>query len=244
MAAKRKRRKKILRKIDIIPTARNVYLRWTIRVLCYFFAVTLSWVILLRFINPPITWLMVQRGIERKAEGKEWKITKKWIRYDDLSDNLKRAAIAGEDARFMTHWGLDREAIADAYQRNKTGGRLRGGSTISQQTAKNVFLWPRRSWIRKGFETYFTLLIELFWSKKRILEVYLNVVETGDGLYGAEAATQHYFGKSARSLTKRQAALIIAVLPNPRRWSPAKPTTFINRKANTIVKYMGHSRVP
>jgi len=199
---------------------------------------------LLRFINPPITWLMVQRGFERKSEGKEWLVKKDWVRYDDLSDNLKRAAIAGEDARFLKHWGFDREAIRDAYQRNKDGGRLRGGSTISQQTAKNVFLWPRRSWVRKGFETYFTLLIELFWNKKRILEVYLNVIETGDGLYGAEVAAQNYFGKSARSLAKRQAALLVSVLPNPRRWSPAKPTAFINRKANTIVRYMGYSEVP
>src|SRR5690606_35527301 len=126
-----------------------------------------------------VTWLMIQRGIERKSEGKEWKITKKWVAYEDLSDNLKRAAIAAEDARFMEHWGFDGEAIADAYQRNKNGGKLRGGSTISQQTAKNVFLWPRRSWIRKGFEAYFTVLIELLWSKKRILEVYLNVIEIG-----------------------------------------------------------------
>jgi monofunctional biosynthetic peptidoglycan transglycosylase len=244
MAAKQKRNKKTKRLFRFVPTVRNVYLRWALRVVVAFFAITITWVALLRFINPPITWLMVQRGFERKGEGKEWKITKKWVRYEDLSDNLKRAAIAGEDARFMDHWGLDREAIADAYQRNKDGGRLRGGSTISQQTAKNVFLWPRRSWVRKGFETYFTLLIELFWGKKRILEVYLNVIETGDGLYGAEAATQHYFGKSARSLTKRQAALLVAVLPNPRRWSPAKPTGFINRKANTIVRYMGYSEIP
>lgn len=244
MATKQKRRRKRKGLSRYIPKVKNKYLRWSLRVVVYFFVVTIAWVVLLSFINPPITWLMVQRGIERKADGKEWKITKKWVRYDDLSDNLKRAAIAGEDARFMEHWGLDREAIADAYERNKEGGRLRGGSTISQQTAKNVFLWPRRSWIRKGFETYFTLLIELFWSKKRILEVYLNVIETGDGLYGAEAATQHYFGQSAKSLTKRQAALIVAVLPNPRRWSPAKPTAFINRKANTIVRYMGHSQIP
>ncbi len=244
MATKRKRRHKRKRLSQYLPKVKNKYVRWSLRVVAYFFIITIMWVILLRFINPPITWLMVQRGIERKADGEEWKITKKWIRYDDLSDNLKRAAIAGEDARFMEHWGLDREAIADAYQRNKDGGRLRGGSTISQQTAKNVFLWPRRSWIRKGFETYFTLLIELFWSKKRILEVYLNVIETGDGLYGAEAAAQHNFGKSAQSLTKRQAALMVAVLPNPRRWSPAKPTAFINRKANTIVRYMGHSEIP
>lgn len=244
MATKRKRRHKQKDRMRFIPKVRNKYLRWTLRVVSYFFIATAIWVILLGFINPPITWLMVQRGMERKAEGKEWKLTKQWMSYEDLSDNLKRAAIAGEDARFMQHWGFDGEAIAEAYQRNKEGGRLRGGSTISQQTAKNVFLWPRRSWIRKGFETYFTLLIELFWSKQRILEVYLNVIETGDGLYGAEAAAQHYFGKSARSLTKRQAALIVAVLPNPRRWSPAKPTAFINRKARTIVRYMGYSKIP
>src|SRR5690606_20241779 len=196
------------------------------------------------FINPPLTWLMIQRGFERTSDGKALKITKQWVPYEDLSDHLKRAAITGEDARFLTHWGFDSEAIADAYQRNKDGGRLRGGSTISQQTAKNVFLWPNRSWIRKGFETYFTLLIELFWSKKRILEVYLNVIETGDGIYGVEAATQHYYGKSAKSLTKRQAALLVAVLPNPRRWSPTKPTAFINRKASTIVRYMGYSEIP
>ena len=233
MAAKRKHKKKS-----------NVYLRWVLRVVVGFFVLTIVWVLLLSFINPPLTWLMLQRGFERKSDGKEWKITKKWVRYSDLSDNLKRAAIAGEDAHFLTHWGFDSEAIADAIQRNKDGGRLRGGSTISQQTAKNVFLWPNRSWVRKGFEAYFTLLIEAIWSKKRILEVYLNVIETGDGLYGAEAAAQHYFGKSAKSLTKRQAALMVAVLPNPRRWSPATPTSFINRKANTIVRYMGYSKIP
>lgn len=244
MTTKQKRKKKNKRFARFVPTINNVYLRWALRIVVSFVSITVTWVVLLRFVNPPITWLMIQRGFERKSDGKEWKITKKWIHYEDLSDNLKRAAITGEDARFMEHWGLDRQAIAEAYQRNKNGGRLRGGSTISQQTAKNVFLWPRRSWIRKGFETYFTLLIELFWGKKRILEVYLNVIETGDGLYGAEAAAQHYYGKSAKSLTKRQAALLIAVLPNPRRWSPAKPTAFINRKANTIVRYLGYSKIP
>ncbi|MFC3196367.1 monofunctional biosynthetic peptidoglycan transglycosylase [Parapedobacter deserti] len=244
MATKRKRRKKHNGLVRLIPTVRNKYLRWGLRIVSWFIAITVSWVILLAFINAPVTWLMVQRAIERRSDGKEWKITKQWVRYEDLSDHLKRAAITGEDARFMKHWGFDRKAILDAYERNKDGGRLRGGSTISQQTAKNVFLWPQRSWIRKGLETYFTLLIEIFWSKKRILEVYLNVIETGDGLYGAEAAAQHYFGRSAGNLTKRQAALIVAVLPNPRRWSPAKPTNFINRKTNTIVRYMGYSKVP
>ena len=244
MATKRKRKHKQKGAARFIPKVHNRYLRWMLRVAVYFIGITVLWVTLLRFINPPITWLMVQRGFERKADGKEWKLTKQWVSYEDLSDNLKRAAIAGEDARFLEHWGFDREAIADAFRRNQNGGRLRGGSTISQQTAKNVFLWPGRSWVRKGFEAYFTVLIELLWGKQRILEVYLNVIETGDGLYGADAATRHYFGKSAESLTKRQAALIVAVLPNPRRWSPAKPTAFINRKANTIIRYMGHSAVP
>lgn len=244
MATKRIRKRKTTRKHRFIPTIRNRYLRWAVRFVVYFFILTISWVIALRFINPPITWLMVQRGFERKSDDREWKISKKWVKYADLSDNLKKAAIAGEDARFIEHWGFDRKAIADAYQRNKDGGRLRGGSTISQQTAKNVFLWPQRSWMRKGFETYFTVLIETFWGKRRILEVYLNVIETGDGLYGAEAASRYYYGKSSQSLTKRQAALLIAVLPNPRRWSPAKPTAFINRKANLIVRYLGHSELP
>ncbi len=220
------------------------YLRLAGRILFYTFIITIIWVLSLRIINPPVTWLMLQRGVEQKAAGKEWKLEKHWVAYDDLSDNLKRAAISGEDARFLEHWGFDTRAIADAYERNKTGKRLRGGSTISQQVAKNVFLWPGRSWFRKACEAYFTVLIEVLWSKKRILEVYLNVMETGDGLYGAESAAQHYFGKSARSLTKRQAALLIAVLPNPRRWSPAKPTAYINRKAGTIVRYMGYAQIP
>jgi len=212
--------------------------------LFYFMIITMGWVLLLRFMNPPITWLMLQRGLERKLEGKDWKLEKKWINYDDLSDNLKKAAIAGEDAHFMRHAGFDIQAIRMAYEKNQAGKSIRGGSTISQQTAKNVFLWPGRSWIRKGFETYFTLLIEMLWGKKRILEVYLNVIETGDGLYGAYAATQTYFSKPPTALTKRQAALIIAVLPNPRRWSPAKPTPYINRKASLIMRYLNHSTLP
>jgi len=213
-------------------------------ILLYFIVITMGWVFLLRFINPPLTWLMLQRGVERKLEGKDWKLEKKWVAYEELSDNLKRAAITGEDANFMVHAGFDIKAIRNAYERNQAGKAIRGGSTISQQTAKNVFLWPGRSWVRKGFESYFTILIELLWGKKRILEVYLNVIETGDGLYGVYAATNTYFKKPPTMLTKRQAALIIAVLPNPRRWSPAKPTAYINRKTNTIIRYLNHSKIP
>jgi monofunctional glycosyltransferase len=210
----------------------------------WFFAVTILWVLVYRFVNPPVTWLMVQRGFERKANGQDWKIEKEWKDIDELSSNLKKAAIGGEDANFLTHYGFDVQAIEKAYKKNQTGRRTRGGSTISQQTAKNVFLWPGRSWVRKGFEAYFTVVTELLWGKKRIMEVYLNVIETGDGLYGVEAASQKYFGKSSENLTRRQAALIIAVLPNPLRWSPAKPTNFINRKQYLIQRNMSVVKLP
>lgn len=209
-----------------------------IRVILWFFAITIFWVLAYRFINPPVTWLMVQRGFERKADGKDWKMESKWLALDELSSNLKKAAIAGEDANFLTHNGFDFKAIEKAYTKNQAGKNIRGGSTISQQTAKNVFLWPGRSYIRKGFEAYFTILIELLWGKERILEVYLNVIETGDGIYGADAATRLYYGKSAENLTRRQAALLIAVLPNPRRWSPTKPTRYIYYKQGLILRNM------
>lgn len=213
---------------------------WNIirKVALWFFAITFIWVLLLRFVNPPITYLMIQRGFERQAEGKEWKIEKSWLDIEDLSNNLKRAALAGEDASFLNHWGFDFKAMGKAFEKNQKGKKIRGGSTISQQTAKNVFLWPGRSYIRKAFEAYFTILIELLWGKERILEVYLNVIEMGDGIYGAEAATQKYFGKSAHSMTKSQAALIIAVLPNPLRWNPSRPTRFVYYKQGLILQNM------
>jgi len=205
---------------------------------------TITWVLLLTFINPPLTYLQVKRAFERTAAGKEWKIDKKWLNYEDLSDNLKRAAIAGEDANFMTHSGFDTKAIQKAFERNQSGKPLRGGSTISQQVAKNVFLWPNRSWLRKGLEAYFTVLIEALWSKKRILEVYLNVIEMGQGVYGAEAAAHYYFHKSAKSLSRKEAALIIAILPSPQKWDAKCPSAYVNRRANSIVRYMGHYSIP
>lgn len=206
--------------------------------LLYFLAISICWVIICRFINPPITFLMLQRAVQRKVDGKTWKIDKEWRSFEELSYNLKKAAVAGEDANFLKHHGFDLEAIEKAYLKNQKGKKLRGGSTISQQTAKNVFLWPGRSYIRKGFEAYFTFLIELFWSKKRILEVYLNVIEMGDGIYGAEAACKNYFNKPSTSLLKGEAALLIAVLPNPRKWTPAKPTAYIYHKQSLILRNM------
>jgi len=208
------------------------------KVLLWFLMVTVLWVLVYRFVNPPITLLMIQRNMERSSEDKPSKMKKDWVDFEDISDNMKRAAVSAEDQLFLKHLGFDIKAIEKAFATNKKGKKIKGGSTISQQTAKNVFLWPGRSWVRKGFEAYFTLLIEILWSKERILEVYLNVIEMGDGVYGAEAAAQEYFGKSCRKLTRSQSALIAACFPNPRRWTPRKPTTYIRHRQYLILRNM------
>ena len=210
-----------------------------IRIAIYaFFISSILVVILYRFINPPVTPLMIFRSAEQLVGGKSVTLSKQWVPIDQISSNLQTAVIASEDIHFLTHFGFDIEAIQKANALNKKGSKLRGASTITQQTAKNVFLWPGRDWIRKGMEAYFTLLMETFWSKQRIMEVYLNVIEMGDGVYGAEAASQKYFYKDASQLTKEQSALIAAVLPNPRKWHPNSPTSFIQRKKNRILNVM------
>lgn len=244
MAIKRSSKRKNTKKKTTANKLNTLVKKWLIRLVIAFFGGTITWVLLLTFINPPLTYLQIKRAFERKAAGKEWKIDKKWLPYEDISDNLKRAAIAGEDAYFISHSGFDTKAIRKAIERNQAGKTLRGGSTISQQVAKNVFLWPQRSWFRKGMEAYFTVLIEAFWSKKRILEVYLNVIEMGQGVYGAEAAANYYFHKSAKSMTRKEAALIIAILPSPQKWDARRPSAYVNRRANSIVRYMGHYRIP
>jgi len=203
-----------------------------------FFGITVLWVLLYRFVNPPITLLMIDRGFERKAAGKSWKIDKTWVPFDQISINMKKAAVAAEDQLFLEHRGFDLRAIERAIDKNQHSNKLIGGSTISQQTAKNVFLWPGRSYVRKAFEAYFTMLIETFWSKQRIMEVYLNVIEMGDGIYGIEAASQTYFKHPAYELTKQQASLITGVLPNPHKWSPVKPTRYIRHRSYLIMKNM------
>lgn len=220
------------------PAALWGKIKWFgLKLMLWFLLGSVGWVLVYKFINPPITLLMVKRNFERKADGKSFKIEKAWIDYDELASNLKRAAVAAEDQKFPSHHGFDLNAIDKAFESNRNGnGKIKGGSTISQQTAKNVFLWPGRSWVRKGFEAYFTVLIEFFWSKERILEVYLNVIEMGDGLYGAEAAAQNYFGKSAKDLNRTESALIIACLPNPLRWTPDKPTRYIRQRRNQIIR--------
>lgn len=184
-----------------------------------------------RWINPPVTPLMLLRAIDGASINKTWK------NIEDISPYMIAAAIASEDNNFLGHDGFDFVAIEDAINEYRQGKRKRqrGASTISQQTAKNVFLWQGRSWLRKGLEVYFTFLIENLWSKERIMEVYLNVIETGDGIYGAEAAAQTYFYVPAKKLNKWQSALITACYPNPRKRNPAKPSTYITNRANQIV---------
>ncbi len=203
-----------------------------------FIGITIFWVILYRFINPPVTWLMLTRGFEQKADGKPWKIDKQWRDFDDIADPMKRAAVAAEDQTFLENHGFDFNAIEKAIQKNSRSNKLIGGSTISQQTAKNVFLWPGRSYVRKGFEAYFTLLIEIFWSKRRIMEVYLNVIEMGDGIYGVNAAAQAYFHKDAFDLTRSQAAAIASIFPSPLKWSATNPTDYVRHRQYLIMKNM------
>lgn len=197
------------------------------------FGFSIFMTILYRWVNPPITPLMVIRKV-----GEGSKIEKKWMPLDSISSYMVTAAVAGEDANFMNHSGFDFEAIENAMEKNMSGKSVRGGSTISQQVAKNVFLWPKRSWLRKGLEAYFTMLIEVCWSKERIMEVYLNVIEMGDGVYGAEAAAQTYFHKSAKKLTKNEASLITACYPNPRIYFPNKPSPFVLHKQSLILRNM------
>lgn len=190
-------------------------------------------VLLYRDVSPPGTLLMILRVFE--GEG----IKKEWVPLDRISRHVPRAVIALEDAGFCSHDGFEWAAIFDAAADQARGEKsLRGGSTITQQTAKNVFLWPGRTFVRKGLEVPFTYMIEKAWGKKRIMEVYLNVIEWGPGIYGVEAAARHYFGRPAAQLTRRQAALLAAILPNPRRWSAAHPTRYINRRANAATARM------
>jgi monofunctional biosynthetic peptidoglycan transglycosylase len=206
--------------------------RLAVRVAGGFLLVSVIWAALYATVPVPITPLMVIR----LAEG--YGLSKTWVSYEKISPNLARAAIASEDSGFCQHHGFEWEAIQNAWYRNQKSKRIRGGSTISNQTAKNAFLWPNRTYLRKALEFYFTGLIELLWGKKRILEVYMNVVEFGPGIYGAEAAARHYFHKPASALSRREAALLVAVLPSPLKWSVARPGPYVQSRTATIAARM------
>jgi len=219
---------------------KNKFVRILSKIALWFLGISVGLVLVFKFIPVFYTPLMLTRSIENKMEGKDMVCSHNWVSLDRISRNLQKAVIASEDGRFLTHHGFDFEAIQKAMENNEQGKKLKGGSTISQQTAKNVFLWQGRSYLRKGLEAYFTVLIELIWGKERIMEVYLNSIEMGDGVYGAQAACQYWYRKDANSLTKIQAAGIAAILPNPRKYKATNSSAYINRRKSRIVKHMGY----
>ncbi|WP_413288475.1 monofunctional biosynthetic peptidoglycan transglycosylase [Bdellovibrio sp. HCB337] len=214
-----------------------------LRTLLLCFMSSLGIVLLYSFMPVFVTPLMVIRSVSSLWGPQLVGVHKTWVPLEEISPNMKRAVLKAEDYRFYEHSGFDFEAIEKAIQYNKTHKRKKGASTISQQTAKNVFLWPNRDWVRKGFEAYFTVLIELVWSKDRIMEVYLNVIEFGPGVYGVEAASQKYFRRSAKNLNPSQAAMMAAVLPNPYRLRIDRPSSYVLGRQRRIL-YRASPAVP
>ena len=212
-------------------------LKW---IVVAFFASTILSVVALRFLPVVVTPLMLIRCYEQVKAGEELKLSHDWEPLSNISKDLPIAVMASEDAKFLDHHGFDYQAIEHAAKRNREHPEKRklGASTISQQTAKNVFLWPGRSWVRKGFEVYFTALIELMWPKERIMEVYLNSIEMGNGIYGAQAVAEEHFNTDAKDLTKAQCALIAATLPNPRKFSSKNPSAYMLKRQKRILREM------
>ena len=220
----------------IINTLKRI-LKW---VVVAFFASTILSVIALRFIPVYFTPLMFIRMVEQVKEGRELKLSHHWVPLERMSPSMPVAVMGSEDANFLKHHGFDFKAIQNAVKRNREHPEKNklGASTISQQTAKNVFLWPGRSWLRKGLEFYFTSLIELFWSKQRIMEVYLNSIEMGEGIYGVEAVAQEHFGIPAETMSREQCALVAATLPNPRRFNSKHPSAYMQKRQRQILLNM------
>ena len=209
-----------------------------LRIVIAFLILTVGSTLLYRWVPVPLTPLMVIRCVEQKADGKPMTLKHDWVSLENISPKLQLAVVCSEDQNYLKHYGFDFTAIEKAMKANEEGKKLRGASTISQQTAKNVFLWPGRSYIRKAFEVYFTLLIELMWSKERIMEVYLNSIEMGNGVYGAEAAAQHWFKKPAKKLSKDESAAITSILPNPRKYVANPPSSYIARRKEWVKQQM------
>ena len=209
---------------------------WLWRIILWLFLLSILLVVIYRFVPPPITATMIGDVVAGRG------LNKDWMSLEEMDRDVVRAAIGAEDSKFCQHNGFDIEAIEDAMKRNASGGRIRGGSTISQQTAKNVFLWQGGGYFRKGMEAYFTFLIEQLWGKRRIMEVYLNVAETGIGTYGANAGAERYFGHDASALSAAEAARIAAVLPLPKKRGAIAPKGFTRRYGNTIAARIGQVR--
>ncbi len=216
---------------------RKIY-RWLFKIFLWFLGISLFFVIVFKWVPVPFTPLMISRAIENKLDGKEAYLNHQWVPLESISPQLQKAVIASEDGYFLTHHGFDFTAMQKAFSNNQKGRKIKGGSTISQQTAKNIFLWQGRSYVRKVLEAYFTVLIECIWGKERIMEVYLNSIEMGDGIYGAEAASQYWYHKSAKQLTAVEAAGLAAILPNPRRFKAINSSTYTSRRKEQIVRVM------
>ncbi|MDR1808851.1 MAG: monofunctional biosynthetic peptidoglycan transglycosylase [Prevotella sp.] len=213
--------------------------KWFRNIIIGLFLFSILQVVVFKFVPVFITPLMLIRCAEQKKDGKEMKWKHEWVALDEISHHLPQAVVASEDNLFLEHNGFDFKQIEIARKEAEKGKRQRGASTISQQTAKNVFLWPGKSYFRKGLEAYYTALIELIWGKKRIMEVYLNSIEMGDGIYGAEAVAQNHFHRSAKKLSREQCALIAASLPNPRRFNSGKPSSYMQKRKGQIISLMG-----
>lgn len=211
------------------------------RIVLLFFGSTILFVLLLRWCPVYITPLMLIRCVQQVSRGEEIRLRHHWVPIEEMSPHLPVAVMASEDQRFLEHHGFDFKEIDNALKERSEGKRQRGASTISQQTAKNVFLWNGGSWFRKGLEAYFTALIELMWSKERIMEVYLNSIEMGDGIYGAEAVSQLHFGYPATELTKANCALIAATLPNPLKYSSKDPSSYVLRRQTWVLRQMPYT---
>lgn len=218
---------------------KNVF-RFLLKVSAAFLLLSVLSVTAFRFIPVPFTPLMLLRCVQQAGSHKPLQMRKEWKPLSKISPHLQIAVVASEDQKFLSHMGFDFKAIQEDIAYNKTHKIKRGASTISQQTAKNLFLWPSRSLIRKGFEAYFTFLIELFWPKERIMEVYLNIIEMGDGIYGAEAAAQAYFRRHAADLSSSQAAAIAAIIPDPLKWKISPPSAIVTERQEWILLQMDH----
>lgn len=213
-------------------------LRWLFWLAFGFVLFSVVVVLIFRFAPAPSSGLMFERWLEHQIASKAYRARHQWVDDSAIAKAMPLAVIASEDQRFFAHFGFDFEQLEKALEANQRGKRLRGASTISQQTAKNLFLWSGRSYLRKGLEAWFTLLIELLWPKERILEMYLNIIEFGPGIYGVEAASRQYFGKPAKALTRAEAALLAAVLPNPHRLHAARPSAYVRERQQWILRQM------
>jgi monofunctional biosynthetic peptidoglycan transglycosylase len=218
--------------------ARRPVRRWLVRLVAAFAGATVLPIACVRWVDPPVSALMLERYFAAREAGRAYWPSQRWVPLERVSPALRLAVVAAEDQRFPDHRGFDLHSIADALEEAGSGARLRGASTITQQVCKNLFLWPGRSWLRKGLEAWLTVVVEVAWPKRRILEVYLNVAELGEGVFGVEAASRRFFGRSAAAIGDREAALLAAALPNPVRLSLDPPGPEVERRAERVREQM------